>query len=234
ASGFSNGGCFTSKLAVDASDIFAAVTASAGPLHELDSGVAKRMIPIIFSLGTLDDRYITAISRPEIPFNDSGLYFFRSIVNRYLAVFGLSQEFTKDSTALALRYRFNSTAAAASWEFNYVLFKGLEHSFPNGINYPVIAADVFWTFFQQYTLPLSVKKSGDQIQPIYLRPNPATDYIIVDEDATVTLFSSTGAEVFTTKAVQDERIALPKLASGVYIAKIETKSGVKTAKVVVQ
>ncbi len=67
-----------------------------------------------------------------------------------------------------------------------------------------------------------------------LRPNPATDYIIVDEDATVTLFSSTGAEVFTTKATQDERIALPKLASGVYIAKIETKSGTKTAKVVVQ
>ena len=67
-----------------------------------------------------------------------------------------------------------------------------------------------------------------------LRPNPATDYIIVDEDATVTLFSSTGAEVFTTKALQDERIALPKLTSGVYIAKIETKSGLKTAKVVVQ
>jgi photosystem II stability/assembly factor-like uncharacterized protein len=67
-----------------------------------------------------------------------------------------------------------------------------------------------------------------------LRPNPATDYIIVDEDATVTLFSSTGAEVFTTKAMQDERIALPKLAAGVYIAKIETKSGVKSAKVVVQ
>lgn len=67
-----------------------------------------------------------------------------------------------------------------------------------------------------------------------LRPNPASDYIIVDEDATVTLFTSTGSEVFTTKAVGDERIALPKLASGVYIAKIEAKSGVKTAKVVVQ
>jgi photosystem II stability/assembly factor-like uncharacterized protein len=67
-----------------------------------------------------------------------------------------------------------------------------------------------------------------------LRPNPATDYIIVDEDATVTLFTSTGAEVFTTKAIRDERITLPKLASGVYIAKIETKTGVKSAKVVVQ
>jgi photosystem II stability/assembly factor-like uncharacterized protein len=67
-----------------------------------------------------------------------------------------------------------------------------------------------------------------------LRPNPATDYIIVDEDATVTLFSSTGAEVFTTKAMHDERIVLPKLASGVYIVKIETKSGVKSAKVIVQ
>lgn len=234
ASGFSNGGVFTSKLAVEASDIFAAVTASAGPLTELDSGLAKRMIPIVFSVGTLDDRYMAAIGGAEIPFNDSGLYFFGSIVNRYLKVFGLSQEFIKDSTALSLRYRFNSTAAAASWEFNYVLFKGLEHNFPNGINYPVVAADVFWTFFQQYTLPLSVKKSGEEIQPIYLRPNPTTDYIIVDEDATVTLFTSTGAEVFTTRAIQDERIALPKLASGVYIAKIETKSGVKSAKVVVQ
>jgi hypothetical protein len=192
------------------------------------------MIPTILSVGTLDDRFCAAFGLPEIPFNDSGLVMFRGIINRYLKIFGLSQDYTKDSVGLVLRYRFNSLAVAANWEFNFVLFDGLTHSFPNGVNYPLSAPDLFWPFFQQYTLPLSVKKSGEEIHPIYLRPNPATDYIIVDEDATVTLFSSTGAEVFSTKAVQNERIALPKLASGVYIAKIETKSGVKSAKVVVQ
>jgi hypothetical protein len=233
-SGFSNGGSFTSKLAVEASDIIACVASASGGLHSLDSGTAKRMIPIVYSFGTLDDRYYTPAGRTEIPFNDTGLYIFGNIVNRYLSVFRLSQDFTKDSTQLSLRYRFNTLAVTAAWEYNYVLFKGLTHEYPNGTNFPISAPDFLWTFFQQYTLPLSVKKSGDEIQFIYLRPNPATDYIIVDEDATLTLFSSTGAEVFATKAVQDERIALPKLASGVYIAKIETKSGMKSAKVVVQ
>lgn len=232
ASGFSNGGVFTSKLAVEASDIFAAITTSAGPM--MDSGSAKRMIPTIFSLGTLDDRFCSAFGVAEIPFNDSAVVMFRGFNNRFLKIFNLSNDYTKDSVGLVLRYRFNTLAVAAAWEFNFVLFDGMTHGFPNGVNYPLVAADLFWPFFQQYTLPLSVTKSGEEIQPIYLRPNPATDYIIVDEDATVTLFSSTGAEVFTTKAVQDERIALPKLASGVYIAKIETKSGVKSAKVVVQ
>jgi predicted esterase len=232
ASGFSNGGVFTSKLAVEASDIFAAITTSAGPM--MDSGSAKRMIPTTFSLGTLDDRFCGAFGVAEIPFNDSAVVMFRGFNNRFLKIFGLSNEYTKDSVGLVLRYHFNSLAIAANWEFNFVLFDGLTHGFPNGINYPLSAPDLFWPFFQQYTLPLSVQKSDDEIHPIYLRPNPAMDYIIVDEDATVTLFTSTGAEVFTTKAMHDERIALPKLAAGVYIAKIETKSGVKSAKVVVQ
>jgi polyhydroxybutyrate depolymerase len=232
ASGFSNGGVFTAKLAVEASDIFAAITTSAGPM--LDSGKAKRMIPTIFSIGTLDDRACAAFGVSEIPFNDSCAIVLAAFSKQFLQIFGLSLEYTRDSTALVMRYRFNSLAAAATWEYNFVLFNGLGHNFPNGTNFPIAAVDLFWPFFQQYTLPLSVTKSGNEIQPIYLRPNPATDYIIVDEDATVTLFSSTGAEVFTTKAIQDERIALPKIASGVYIAKIETKSGVKSAKVIVQ
>jgi polyhydroxybutyrate depolymerase len=234
ASGFSNGGVMTSKLAVEASDIFAAIASAGGGLLSEDSGTAKRMIPIVFSVGTHDDRFYTRVGLPVLPYNDSTIYIFRSSVNRYLDVFGLGEDYTKDSTALYIRYRFNSMAIAASWEYNYVLFNGLEHNYPNGTNFPASAADFLWAFFQQYTLPLSVKKSGDEIQSVYRRPNPASDYIIVDEDATVTLFSSTGAEVFMTKTIQDERIALPKLASGVYIAKIETKSGMKSAKVVVQ
>lgn len=67
-----------------------------------------------------------------------------------------------------------------------------------------------------------------------LRPNPAHDLIIAEDDATMRLYSPTGAEVFSQRVVKGEHVILPKLASGVYIAKIETKSGVKSAKVVVQ
>lgn len=232
--GFSNGGIMAAKLAIEASDIIAATASSGGGMHSLDSAAPRRNIPTIFSLGTDDDRFYTAINKPYLPFNDSTIAYLSGSVNRFITVFGLSQEFTKDSTALSLRYRFNTLAVTASWEFNFVLLKGLAHEYPNGTNYPLASADLLWAFFQQFTAPLSVAKSVDNVQTIYLRPNPATDYIIVDEDATVTLFSSIGTEVFTTKAIRDERIALPKLASGIYIAKIETKSGMKTAKVVVQ
>src|SRR5688572_17261916 len=93
-SGFSNGGVMAAKLAVEASDILAAAAAAAGPLNQKDSGEAKRMIPIVFSFGTADDRFYTPFGLPELPFNDTTLFLFRSTLNRFLTVFGLNQTYT--------------------------------------------------------------------------------------------------------------------------------------------
>ena len=56
ASGFSNGGEFTARLAVERSGVFAAAGFSAGGLQQVH--VPDRPIPMALTLGTLDDRVL--------------------------------------------------------------------------------------------------------------------------------------------------------------------------------
>lgn len=235
-SGFSNGGVMAAKLAVEASDIFAAIACAAGQLNERDSGTAKRMIPIVLSIGTMDDRFYTAMGLPEIPFNDSVLYYLGNNLSRFLNVFGLSQDYTKDSTALTLRYRFNTLAATASWEFNFVLFNDLTHEYPNGQNYPLSAPNLLWEFFQQYTLPLAVSSDKELSGSVTLWPNPARRFVTIEADDArrFTLRSLLGGIVFETDAYSQKRVELPRLQAGIYFAEVETARGVLRTKLIVE
>jgi polyhydroxybutyrate depolymerase len=235
-SGFSNGGVMAMKLAVEASDIFAAIAASAGTLVELDSGMAKRMIPLVFTVGTMDDRYYTAMGLPELPFNDSTLFRFGATFNRILNIFGLSQTFTKDSTALTLHYRFNTLAATAAWEFDFVLFNDLTHEYPNGTNYPLTAANLFWQFFQQFSLPAEVKADEVSLDNVVLWPNPAQRFVTIEaEDAThFVLRSLLGEPIVEVSAYPDKRIDLPNLSAGMYFAEITTSHGIVHRKLLIE
>jgi poly(3-hydroxybutyrate) depolymerase len=232
ATGFSSGGMMVSKLLIEMNDVFAALNIHAGGLNDNDSGFVEHKRPVVYSIGADDDQSLN-YGFPSFPFNDSTLAIHQQLIRKYLGVLDLGEEFTKDSTALVLRYRFNTLAATAAWEFNYLLFKGLEHKYPNPISYPIHMADLLWAFFEQYSLPLSVSRATE-IGTIHLRPNPATTHLIADNDATITLVAATGAEVFTTSARQGERIALPKLAAGIYLAKIATTEGLRVAKVIIE
>ena len=232
--GFSNGGCFTAKLAVEASDIFAAIATASGPMVETDSGTPKRMIPIVYSIGTMDDRFYTAVGLPEIPFNDSGLYYAGFNIKRFLGCLGLNEEYTKDSTALFLSYNFKTLAATASWEFNYILFKGLSHQYPNGINYPATAANFLWDFFQKYRIPSAVERAPAN-KHITLWPNPAGRFVTVEGNAkSFILRSLYGTTVFESPVFDYKRIELPQLTSGIYFAEIETAEGVYHEKLIIE
>jgi photosystem II stability/assembly factor-like uncharacterized protein len=77
-------------------------------------------------------------------------------------------------------------------------------------------------------------RPSKSIHTLSYYPNPAHDHIVINEDAKVTLFTITGAEAFKATTLARERMILPKLVPGVYIAKIETKNGITNAKVVIQ
>ncbi len=233
ATGFSSGGVMVSKLLIEMSDVFAAMHAQAGGLNENDSGAIARPMPFIYSIGTGDDQ-CEDYGYNEFPFNDTSLAIHRRLIGKYLGVLGLGETFTKDSTALVLRYKFNTLAATAGWEFDYLLFKGLEHKYPNPISYPISLCDILWPFFKQHSVPLAVKTDAAEIATIHLRPNPATDHLIIDDDATLTLFTATGTEILQTKTHRGQRFALPKLSPGIYLAKLATPTGLKAAKVVVR
>ena len=148
ASGFSNGGGFTAKLAMEMSDVFSAIAVSAGGLHELDSVTPPAKVPIAYSTGSLDDRVTTPAGIPELPFNDSVLIYTGRIVRRFLGALELEETFERAQTELTLTYLWNTPlAGTAPGRFSFTLIKDLGHAYPNGTNSPITAANAFWAFF---------------------------------------------------------------------------------------
>lgn len=226
ASGFSNGAVFTSKLAVEMSDVFAALSASAGMLYETDSGVPARPVPFVFTMGDADRNVVDALGA-TIPFNDSALYVLGRSIRRYLGAFNLAEVLdTKDSTALTLTYVFNTPASSSlpSTLFSYVLLKGLDHQYPNGTNYPIRAADYLWAFFNRHILADAPDRSRISGAGLRIYPNPAADYIVIDGEgeARVTVRTILGEMVLTTTAVRGARVALDNLPGGLYIVSVSS------------
>ena len=226
ASGFSNGGCFVSKLAVDMSDVFAAIAPASGPMFPGDSAKPARNIPLAFIIGNKDDRVTTQLGWPEIPLNDSAKAVFATIMRRYTGTFGLSEAYTELTTPITLTYRFTTPMpGAAASEFSFTLIKDMTHMYPNGANYPLSAAQQFWTFFKRNPLVLTDVRDVPAPQRLSVYPNPASDWLVVEGsgDITLNLYSLLGQRVFSTRAARGESIRLPHLARGMYRA--ETVSG---------
>ncbi len=236
-SGFSNGGVFASKLAVDMSDVFAAAAAAAGPLNELDSMAPARLVPFAFTIGDADEHIVASLGR-SCPFNDTCLLVFDSFLKRYLGVLNLSPAYERDSTALALIYRYTTpaTSGAPPSRLLFALLKGLTHEYPNGVNYPVAATNFLWTFFNQYTLPAGVANERRTTPAMAAYPNPASGYLVLKGDGvmTVTLTTLLGQRAFSTTATAGQRIELPRLAGGAYVAEITGNGGRAVSMIVIE
>jgi polyhydroxybutyrate depolymerase len=231
ASGFSNGGGMVSKLAVDMNDVFAAIAPAAGALHASDLGPTERGMPMWFILGTKDNKWLESFESSglsEFPFNDStATHYLAGTINRYLTACHLTQDYTRDSSALFMTYKFNTPAdTVQSNEFRFTLIKGMGHVYPNGTNVPFVAANVFWDFFSQYALPVTSVEGIPVPTDLSFYPNPAKDYIIVngESEATLFIYSMLGQLVHQTSVVPGMRVSLPYVAPGVYQLVMETKA----------
>lgn len=236
-SGFSNGGGFVSKLAIEASDIFAALAPHAGALNVLDSGDAIRNVPVWLSVGTKDDRWTSYTNYTELPLNDTSLAIFQRLINRYLVCLGLSDTYTKNSIPLALTYTFDEPEMTEEASvFRFSLIKGLFHQYPNGENVPYAIADVLWPFFSQYSLILDVDdNSGNVSGDFGIYPIPAGNYIEIrksseglnySDGSTIGIYNSLGqcVESIETHGSATQKIDISNLSSGVYSLRIGNKS----------
>lgn len=201
ASGFSNGAVFTSRLAVEAGDIFAALAGSAGKLHELDSGRSIPPVPFVSTIGDEDRNVVESFGRP-IPFNDSALMVLGRTIRIYLSSLNLAEVVDrKDSTALSIARFFNTPANPSEpySQYSYTLLKGLDHAYPNGSNHPIAAADYLWAFFNRHTLAGAGLVEHPATPSATVYPNPASDYIVIsgDGEADVTIRTVMGIPVFT-------------------------------------
>lgn len=151
-SGFSNGGQFSFRLAVEASDVVAAV-APFGSMFAENGKTPLALIPIYNGFGNMDDRFFVLNNGQPLPMGAALLDLpgIRRNVSIVCNTFGLTYANTLKETASSAFWTFNTPTKGNSNVYHVHEFKDLTHEYPNGTNYPIAATDLLWPFFSKYS-----------------------------------------------------------------------------------
>lgn len=243
-SGFSNGSGMAHKIAMEATDIFAASGGSSSSLHELDTihRPSPRRIPMFYMLGTKDDRYFSEIFPSELPFGgDSTLFYLKKSINTALLCQGLKENFTKLETAISKVYIWTTCKPGEKCApYVFMLNKGQTHQFPNGINYPVDAPKILWEFYNnppKVTVATTPIRVGNNSEPIKVYPNPVVDYLMVSPTLnfpySIEILGINGQSMMRKINLSGEnRILLSDLARGSYILKFMSAGNIVYRKII--
>jgi polyhydroxybutyrate depolymerase len=164
--GFSNGAQFTARLLVEMTDVFAAYAAcgAGGSLPPTvvtratgDPNSPFRARPFMQVFGEVDPKLTHALGVSAFPMDESavapGTALKEKVISNTLLLLRLTDKYTYRHTGRASMFRYLQPASAgASPEYDFVILKGMAHVYPNGRNYPLKAADHFWTFFRKYRM----------------------------------------------------------------------------------
>ena len=155
--GFSSGAQMTFRCAVEMSDALAAVVQSGGT-HQVDTILTPlRKLPIAFELGNKDDSWFMGGPYPRLSLFDTLLThhgLFQRIVNIHVNSFGYSDSYSlSGDTSIAMTAKFESIDGSHDGEFLFNLIEGLDHSYPNGANHPIVGANQHWNWMKQFSIP---------------------------------------------------------------------------------
>lgn len=162
--GFSNGGQMCMRLAVEASDLFAAAGCNAGNLEAgHPTTPPSPNIPTMLTFGTLDTRLLEAIhasdpSISEVPLDPTqmlAINLVSALVNNAVDAFALDPEARVDETAPTSTKLHFETPVAGNTDgnfFDFLVLAGVKHVYPNGTNRSnnpngFVMADIHWDFF---------------------------------------------------------------------------------------
>lgn len=163
--GFSNGGQFTATCAVEISNILAAaVSCGGGGSFPKDSVyVPQRLLPVMMMFGNQDLKLLKGLGLME---GDAVPMGFDSLYAAYPQLYAIQAKpyinnFKLDEMNYSVSGDTNTVVVAdyiglsgnPNNIFKMVEVKGLEHEYPNGINYPVNGAIYHWNWFRNFTLP---------------------------------------------------------------------------------
>jgi len=160
--GFSNGGQFTSRVAIELSDVVAAAAAAAGTLGGVYEPVER--IPFVFSFGVYDDRFYEAFGvTPPITRDVEELLAIpemQGMLFQYLTSFDLAFEPYQAVEAAqysAIRWETPDPAGdnPGGNELVCIVFNNVAHVYPNGVNNPhgFTMTDILWPFFTDHPKP---------------------------------------------------------------------------------
>lgn len=241
ASGFSNGSGMIHKLAIEAGDVFAACAGSGSFLPVGDSARPIHRIPVWAMMGTRDDKSI----RPpftEIPFgDDSVLVYFNRPLQRMIDCQGVTQNFTKFETAITHTYDFKENISGDTGQlYRFTLVKDMFHVYPNGMNFRLEAAKLFWEFFKN-SVTVNIEHPRNISNEILAIPNPSYDKIELsipanDKSYQWSLFDAFGRLRMKGNQISGERVQCRKsdLGTGMYIFQVRLGDKVISQKIIFQ
>lgn len=163
--GFSNGGQFTATCSIEISDIIAAAVSCGGggafPKDSIYHPVRK--LPVMLMFGNKDGKLLKALGLTEgnsVPMGYGALYakypaLYLIQPKPYITNFELDESSyttSSDSSTIAVA-DYAGLSGNPNNIFKMVEVNGLEHEYPNGVNYPINGAIYHWNWFKQYTLP---------------------------------------------------------------------------------
>jgi polyhydroxybutyrate depolymerase len=168
-SGFSNGGEMCARVAIEASDLFAAVGCNAGTLDAVHTTTAGHPnIPMSLALGNIDPKVLAGIqaidpSYTEVPLNPVELQktpVIPELIQRNLDSIALLDQpidVTSKPTYTELRWTKGAAGNADGNVFRFLVLGKVQHEYPNGTNNPhkFVMADAYWDFFNDH--PLTVE-----------------------------------------------------------------------------
>lgn len=164
ATGFSNGAQFTSRLAVQLSNIFAAFAPCAigNPLTP-EEGVRTseytsepfKPRPVMHVLGAIDPKITHAAGVSSFPVDESavasGSYLKDRVVYPWITLLKLNDQYEYKRTQRAATFRYNKPQTAGSTqEFDFLVVQGMGHVYPNGGRHGFRVVDWFWPFMSKY------------------------------------------------------------------------------------
>ena len=160
ASGFSNGGSFSARLASELSDRFAAIATSGAPTAVKEIPPGRKPAPLWQVLGSQDPLISQKAGLP-LPFPMDAAAIreapkLGTILAANISAYGLAPEPCKTET--------DESTTTLAWcapgqpDYRFTMVKDMTHVYPNGYDRTsnpsgVVAVNQFWTFFQQHKLP---------------------------------------------------------------------------------
>lgn len=166
ATGFSNGGGMVNRLMVEGTDLFAAFapTAAGGltieGLEALGDYKPANFVarPTVGMIGSMDPKLTHSAEVDEFSTDESAAQDGDAVHERYiepqLEVLELADEYAYEAIGKSAHFTYSEPQAGSDSQAEYQLYvvDGLKHVYPNGKSNPLSAPDIFWSFFEGYSL----------------------------------------------------------------------------------
>jgi polyhydroxybutyrate depolymerase len=229
ATGISNGGMMSYKLACELSDKIAAIAPVAGPLMSHPCN-AENPIPVI---------HFQSYQDSNIPYlggvGDGASDHYNPPIDSVLNVFASLNDCASLNDTVYDGTDFTHVVwseCLCSYRVEYFISTDGGHSWPGGVvalgDDPSVlldANDLMWEFFQEFSLDCNVTvKEEEQMNAFEVFPNPASNIIHIISPSPVTeviLYNQQGSQVATT--VMNNNLAVDHLPVGLYVMIIKTQ-----------